>query len=422
MKLISFFALILLLAAGCQQKESDSSLPTIDIVGNLEAKAYRQVPMSEYISEVEYVPLETGADFLVGALEYNIIATGDCIFVAGGTSCYTFSRDGKYMSHIGREGRGPGEYDYISDLSVDATNEKIYINSSSGILEYSWDGKFSRNIEKPTLGDDEYYGTKTPSNISHLRDNLFIGFMYNDTGHEPYGWIIFDDSGAIVKKFPQTVQIDLEEYFPAGIFGANQPRFASDTPYLKEALNDTLYYLSPEDELVPEFVFDSGRYGFPFNTYITQDNFFNIAGELIGVPRMPFVTSENVFFPTAVGEGLQADFGVSSEDYGSVLGLYDIASGKTELLDRDPVTRKLGLINDIDGGLSFWPQYYNESSGELVQVLEAYELKDLLTEEYFAAHPAKDPAAHARLREMLANLKEDDNPVVVIAKLKEQLP
>jgi hypothetical protein len=106
-------------------------------------------------------------------------------------------------------------------------------------------------------------------------------------------------------------------------------------------------------------------------------------------------------------------------DTGIMLGLYNITSGKTTLLDRDPVTRRLGLINDIDGGLSFWPKYYNESENVLVDVWETYEMKDLLTEEYFAAHHAKDPAAHERLRALLKNLKEDDNPVIVVAKLKK---
>jgi hypothetical protein len=76
-------------------------------------------------------------------------------------------------------------------------------------------------------------------------------------------------------------------------------------------------------------------------------------------------------------------------------------------------------VNDLDGGLSFWPRYYNEPEGEVVDVLEAYEMKELLTEEYFAAHPAKNPAAHERLRTLLKDLDETDNPVIVIAKLKE---
>jgi hypothetical protein len=110
---------------------------------------------------------------------------------------------------------------------------------------------------------------------------------------------------------------------------------------------------------------------------------------------------------------------IEGSDSHKIVGLYDIRRGKTELLDRDPISKRFGFVNDIDGGLSFWPQYYIESENALVQVLEAYEMKGLLTEEYFAAHPAKDPAAHARLRELLKNLKEDDNPVIVVAKLKK---
>jgi PHD/YefM family antitoxin component YafN of YafNO toxin-antitoxin module len=42
----------------------------------------------------------------------------------------------------------------------------------------------------------------------------------------------------------------------------------------------------------------------------------------------------------------------------------------------------------------------------------------MLTEEYFASRTIKDPQAHQKLRELLNNLDEDDNPVIVIGKLK----
>lgn len=45
-------------------------------------------------------------------------------------------------------------------------------------------------------------------------------------------------------------------------------------------------------------------------------------------------------------------------------------------------------------------------------------MKEMLTEEYFSTQTIKDKEAHQKLRELLKNLKEDDNPVVVIAKLK----
>ena len=45
-------------------------------------------------------------------------------------------------------------------------------------------------------------------------------------------------------------------------------------------------------------------------------------------------------------------------------------------------------------------------------------MKEDLTEEYFANREIKNPQAHQKLRELLKTLKDDDNPVVVVAKLK----
>ena len=90
---------------------------------------------------------------------------------------------------------------------------------------------------------------------------------------------------------------------------------------------------------------------------------------------------------------------------------------ETRLLDTDPFSHMSGLINDLDGGMSFWPKYYT-SENELIDIWQSYEMKELLTEEYFATHEIKNPQAHQKLKELLKNLDEEDNPVIVIAKLK----
>jgi hypothetical protein len=209
----------------------------------------------------------------------------------------------------------------------------------------------------------------------------------------------------------------------------------SESTYVKEGVNDTIFALNRRNELIPKFVFDIGRYAYPLDKYITFKS--NFAWQAVtvtstsDVSRDPIIiTQNNLFYVLSVGKdtGIKTPVGNNVillggfewHDGGTVLGLYDIRRGKTHLLDRDPISRRLGLVNDLDGGLSFWPQYYIESENALVQVIEAFEMKDILTDEYFASHPAKDPAAHARLRELLKNLKEDDNSVIVIAKLKNK--
>ena len=76
-----------------------------------------------------------------------------------------------------------------------------------------------------------------------------------------------------------------------------------------------------------------------------------------------------------------------------------------------------GIINDLNGGLPFIPIYY-AGNGLVVDIWNADNMQEMLTEEYFATQTIKDPKAHQVLKELMKDLKYDDNPVIVIAKLK----
>ena len=134
--------------------------------------------------------------------------------------------------------------------------------------------------------------------------------------------------------------------------------------------------------------------------------FFNVSGGWGSIPR-PKGRKVSIYVD---GQSVDIERAIP-------LGIYDISNKKTLFLDTDPVSGMLGLFNDLDGGLSFWPRYYT-SDNELIDVWQSYEMKELLTEEYFAAHEIKNPQAHQKLKELLKNLDEEDNPVIVIAKLK----
>lgn len=422
---------------GSCKREKGESLPVIDVAGGL--GTYRQVPMSEHVSEVEYIPLETGKDFMIDeSKNFNLIATTDRIFVAGLEYCYVFTRQGKFVCKVGSMGRGPGEYNIVAGITVNEESRIVYLDSVYELLEYSWNGEFIRSIEKPMREEaDAFGGGVITDEIALLRDNLFLGNIENNTGDEPNRWVLFDDIGTTVKAFPQPIRLNKETGFSSGMFGASEPFVRSGVAWVKEILNDTLYKIDHSLDLVPKLVFDLGRYAFPRGemlTYGNIDEFRERSVNLMEGTNIPMIiTDKYLFFSANVGKDIQSAFNVPDgvertmnfqgqqyqhNDTGTVLGLYDFADNRTVFLDRDPISRRFGLVNDIDGGLSFWPRCYTYDD-ELVQVLSAFEMKDVLTEEYFAAHPAKDPAAHKRLRTLLENLKEDDNPVIVIAKLKK---
>jgi len=77
----------------------------------------------------------------------------------------------------------------------------------------------------------------------------------------------------------------------------------------------------------------------------------------------------------------------------------------------------MGIINDINGGLPFIPRYY-AGNGVVVDVWNVENMKEMLTDEYFASQTIKNQESYQNLKSLLKNLKDDDNPVVVVAKLK----
>ena len=74
-----------------------------------------------------------------------------------------------------------------------------------------------------------------------------------------------------------------------------------------------------------------------------------------------------------------------------------------------------GFENDIDGGLPFYPQSVS-SSGTYWLVY----VKEILTEGYFAAHlDILNKNKQDELRAIVANADEEDNPILVLLKLRK---
>ena len=425
--------LLIFFLLGCRQSGVDNAngpevIDFLQQIGN-----YQKAHLSEFVTELEYIPLETGDNCLIGSgvLKENIIVTKSHIFIAAQTYCYAFSRNGKFITEIGRVGQGPGEYTAIAGISIDKKKQSLYMELlPSAILEYSWDGVFRRSIELPTNRLD---------GVFFVRDSLFLGHKPNYSGNEEYHYFLFDTSGQIIKTFDNHVKIERSAISWTVMERSIKPFRLSDCIYVKERSNDTLYCLNEQDELIPQFVFNLGKYAYTKERRANSDVIEGLKG-VIELPFFPFPifgASNYIFFsafpnnvdiPLPKGrirerKELPPGAVLVNPHYGPdnpvafPLGIYDMVNKTTRLLDTDPVSREMGLINDLDGGLSFWPFYCN-SDNELVDIWQAYTMKEDLIEEYFAKQTMKDQQAHQKLRELVKNLKEDDNPVIVVAKLK----
>ena len=90
-----------------------------------------------------------------------------------------------------------------------------------------------------------------------------------------------------------------------------------------------------------------------------------------------------------------------------VFGLFDKRTGELKLMNQ-PIKTKLGFKNNLDGGPVIWPKYIS-SNDELVSTIQPEE---------FMEYYNKIQSPSAELKKIADKLEIDDNPIVIIAKLK----
>ena len=75
-----------------------------------------------------------------------------------------------------------------------------------------------------------------------------------------------------------------------------------------------------------------------------------------------------------------------------------------------------GFINDIDGGPELIPEYVNDSLA--FRFISSIAMKKYLTSDEFINSTPKDQTKKAMLINQMVGLKETDNDLLMIAKLK----
>ena len=79
-----------------------------------------------------------------------------------------------------------------------------------------------------------------------------------------------------------------------------------------------------------------------------------------------------------------------------------------------------GFENYIDGGLTFYHQSVSSSGTYWLAFVNHSDMKEILTEEYLDAHPdILNKKKQDELRAIVANADEEDNPILVLLKLRK---
>ncbi len=333
-----------------------------------------------------YIPLQTLPDILLNSI-INIQICKSGIYICDGEMVFKFSSIGNFIKIVGGIGNGPGEYVHPFLLAVNEEANTIFVNSENkGLLKYDLNGNYI----------DRYQNLGSITNLVYKRDKIYLNT--NSFSKKESNIIVADNQLNVLQRFQKIQTI-------AGVFSFALKLYCyNDEVYCKGPFNDTIYHICKEG-LIPHTIIKLGKNQLPtdlsINDIITQnpeimDKYF-IHSNII----------ETGDFLFAELSTLKAIEKVEQVKY----LLYNKIERTETILPR------IGFVNDINNGLPFVPRYLLNDS-IYVDYVDANKLIEWVNSETFKTDMPKYPEKKEELEKLANSLKETDNPVLIMVRLK----
>jgi hypothetical protein len=356
----------------------------------------RDLFLSDFAEDIRYIRLESKS-IIVGG--YCTVKAGrDCFILDDhAQEVLAFTRNGKFMNKVGMIGKGPMEYPTLSpDYQIDPNNNEVSLPfNDKEVSTYSIKGNFLRNIKLPEFRSHA---------ILVANSKIFVSR----------------------KAAPTNSYIPLEEYLPDGTksreYSFRMPdlqRTPISSPYTELSLTprndvivnsfcrDTTFIATARGEWLPYIVYNRGTGKIPDDETFFEpnrwdaypDNFYPIylkdLGKILVMVTCRGNDSYFCFFKKSTGEFFRYNNN-------------SLAEGP----------KYFSIQNDLDGGPNLL--FHHSISGNyLYCVHQAIDLIQWKKSGYFDRVEPKFPDKKKQLFAMIDSLKQDDNPVIMIVKIKD---
>ena len=396
--LINSIPFIILLTAlvSCQKKASAPETGHFDLSQNW--SSVEKLNLSEIAGSIEYVALESGPECMLGTeagLQVNVLR--DYLVIHDHNNVMrVFDRSGKYLNDVGKIGEGPEEYFQLNKYYIDEERKEIYILSlESKCLVYGFDGKFIRQFKaggqstRVIVNEEGEVGLLYLSMTADMQDTARLAWF--DSQGKELSCVPLYQNTTMGGGWYTDSNVELYYYEGSLRFG--------EIPF------DTLYQLEETGSFEPAWSFDPGPKG------VTNEVLHN---------RVRFITESNnytvVYFLRETERYFFLTGGYNTNMYKFLCDKKTGLARTADMRELAPYPYESGLVNDIDGGLPFWPK--TTTSGIGVTCLPAIELMEHIKNQEGEDVSRYDQKKRQELEQLVGTLHEDDNPVVMIVSLK----
>ena len=395
MKTLLLIGLLLPFLISCQSKKPAATLDqTISI--DLHESVEPQGPAEEWIEDLQFIPLETNPEcYISSRLRYNL--NQDHIVVSSNETVHLFTRDGRHLKSFKRQGKGPGEYGMIYgvDLLPDRDEIMVAAPNQRKILCFDFSGNSTAEIRTPFMA----------ANVAPLKGGLFACYLgrmvrMGETSPELYQAVFFNREGQIVSKYlpfkypmRSVTAVDFTYSGEDGIYFIN-PAYGYD-----------IYQAGPGDQFFVKYRFSYGDHS--MDTSLLSNEKIMTSAE----PDRSFGRKFTDLDHLAITSNTISLWG-------------PVIQGKTRMGMRY-INRTTGHVRfmELDSLFNFGHyagvpiEFGSQSSGEYFTFTkDAIDLMEILKK---LTPEQKQALSKIKGFDRLAQLKADDNPVLILYKVRD---
>ena len=366
-----------------------------------------EMMLSELVDSVSYIPLETNPNCMLGNYQ-RLTFSPQYIFYSN----YCFDWNGQFLFRIGSQGQGACEDIYAHVAEIVYLNNHFYGNASK-IIEYDDRGKC-------TGKELSWYAQKT-------MDTAPVGHLVNQVCFAPAG------ENLMFYNSPDTVYFINTDYefvakrsmmpwnrkgIAPSMGSVKYTSYYKDTTLFYNFYTDTVFTVTPTS-LVPRWVVElDEELRFP-TRYLYEDGLLSEAfkcwesGNLENAKMIKLL--DHKYMVSGVFETERFVFLLVYEsmpfrelrkvpDTPPLIAIYNKRTGETFAVKQ--------VVDDLGGMKAFFPSWgaYNE---KLLATIWPYKLKEFIEEEQSAGRTVAP-----QILNLMKRVREDDNPILIIANLK----
>jgi hypothetical protein len=325
---------------------------------------------------------------------------------------FQFDKQGKFVQKINKNGQGPGEC-YAREFAVCEKKELIYIFDNWNLSVYIFDfsAKHLKTIKNPfpyKKKDGEL--EKAPLRIDCDKEGNIFYIFENAFGDMKYKYVVMNENGEIIHKSYNYMKYSLDEdKWLRGIVDATPPDEypiykVGDDCYYSDSYNDTIFRINKDFTTSASYIINLP------NRLSLKDDVRVRAGDI----NSAFLSNKNGIYGAREDKQylyIYVNINKYSENGKWFFSRYD---KKTKQLMENI---KTSVKNDWDGGKDIVLDPRNQREDIVYTKLQPFKMKEMLADAT-SKKEAKYPEKQAAFKEMVDNMEEDDNPFIMIVKLK----